>query len=141
MSEPKQSRSVPKRGELMGTSISPAAEEAFKFLNDGTRIEWRAYGDTKTAARDRAARKAGLTPAQAERLWKNWRTMKFPNGDVYRSNGTRDRDEDLRWHVAGSFGLVLADVRPLPFVPFKGALGLFEVPDDLVPQAMTGGAS
>ena len=69
----------------MGQSISPAAEEAFKFLNAGTRIEWRAYGDTKTAARDRAARKAGVTPAQAERLWKNWRTMKFPNGDVYRN--------------------------------------------------------
>jgi len=85
MSEPKQSGSVPKRGELMGQSISPAAEEAFKFLNAGTRIEWRAYGDTKTAARDRAAKKAGLTPAQAERLWKNWRTMKFPNGDVYRN--------------------------------------------------------
>lgn len=85
MSEPKQSGSVPKRGELMGQSISPAAEEAFKFLNAGTRIEWRAYGDTNTAARDRAARKAGVTPAQAERLWKNWRTMKFPNGDVYRN--------------------------------------------------------
>lgn len=69
----------------MSASVIPAAEEAFKFLNAGTRIEWRAYGDTKTAARDRAARKAGVTPAQAERLWKNWRTMKFPNGDVYRN--------------------------------------------------------
>lgn len=64
-----------------------------------------------------------------------------PNGDIYRGNGTRDRDEDLRWHVAGSFGLVLADVRPLPFVPFKGALGFFDVPDHLVPQALAGGAS
>ena len=127
MSEPKQSRSVPKRGELMGTSISPAAEEAFKFLNDGTRIEWRAYGDTKTAARDRAARKAGLTPAQAERLWKNWRTMKFPNGDVYRNlrnayehlcqviedkaaavereaQGTEDQDADIQGHSSPSGG-------------------------------------
>jgi hypothetical protein len=32
----------------------------------------------------------------------------------------------------GLLGLVLADVRPLPYVPFKGALGLFEVPDELV---------
>lgn len=85
MSEPNRGKSVPKQGELMSTSVSPAAEEAFAFLNAGTKIEWRAYGDTKTAARDRAARKAGVTPAQAERLWKQWRTMKHPNGDVYRN--------------------------------------------------------
>lgn len=36
---------------------------------------------------------------------------------------------------AGPIGLVLANVRPLPIVPFKGALGLFEVPDNLVPEA------
>lgn len=40
---------------------------------------------------------------------------------------------DFRWHVTGSFGLVLANVRPLPFVPLKGALGLFNVPDEMVP--------
>jgi hypothetical protein len=32
----------------------------------------------------------------------------------------------------GPMGLVLADVRPLPFVPLKGALGFFDVPDALV---------
>lgn len=42
---------------------------------------------------------------------------------------------DFRWYKRGSYGLVLADVRALPFVPFPGALGLFEVPDDLVPEA------
>jgi hypothetical protein len=36
----------------------------------------------------------------------------------------------------GPLGLVLADVRPLPFVPFKGALGFFDVPDELVPEAL-----
>ena len=45
---------------------------------------------------------------------------------------------DTRWHIDGSYGLVLADVRPLPFVPFKGALGFFEVPDSLVPEAFRG---
>lgn len=35
---------------------------------------------------------------------------------------------DFRWHKADSYGLVLADVRPLPFMPFNGALGLFDVP-------------
>lgn len=34
-----------------------------------------------------------------------------------------------RWYFGG-FALVLADVEPLPFVPWKGALGLFDVPDD-----------
>lgn len=82
MSEPRRCESVPKRGEFMSTSI--AAKEAFDLLNAATVKEYRGWGDTRTAARDRAAREAGVTPAQAERLWKNWQTMKFPNGDVYR---------------------------------------------------------
>lgn len=32
------------------------------------------------------------------------------------------------WEVPGALGLVLANPRPLPFVPFKGALGFFDVP-------------
>lgn len=36
-----------------------------------------------------------------------------------------------RWWMGG-FALVLKDVRPLPFLPWKGALGLFEVPDNVV---------
>lgn len=63
-----------------------------------------------------------------------------PTGEIYRGDGTRGPlpGVDMRWHVAGSYGLVLADVRPLPFVPFKGALGFFEVPDSLVPEAFRG---
>lgn len=64
--------------------VSPAAKEAFDLLNAGMKAHFRGYGDTPTAARDRAAEEAGVTPAQAERLWKNWRTMIYPNGDVYR---------------------------------------------------------
>lgn len=83
MSEPRRCESAPKRGEsVMSTSI--AAKEAFEFLNAGMKQHFRGYGDTSTAARDRAAKDAGVTPAQAERLWKNWKTMKHPNGDVYR---------------------------------------------------------
>lgn len=67
----------------MSTSI--AVSEAFDLLNAGARFKFRGWGDTLTAARDRAAEDAGVTPAQAERLWKNWRTMKSVNGDVYRS--------------------------------------------------------
>jgi hypothetical protein len=64
--------------------MSVAANEAFQLLNAGAVKEYRGWGDTRTAARDRAAKKAGVTPAQAERLWKNWQTMKSVNGDVYR---------------------------------------------------------
>jgi hypothetical protein len=33
------------------------------------------------------------------------------------------------WAVPGALGLILADVEPLPFVPLKGMLGLFNVDD------------
>jgi hypothetical protein len=81
MSEPRRGESDPEQGENV---MSIAAHEAFELLNAGTRQEYRGWGDTRTAARDRAAKKAGVTPAQAERLWKHWRSMKYPNGDVYR---------------------------------------------------------
>ena len=35
------------------------------------------------------------------------------------------------WETPENFGLVLADVRPLPFVPCKGALGFWKVPADV----------
>lgn len=37
---------------------------------------------------------------------------------------------DLRWWMPEQYGFVLADVEPLPFKPWPGALGLFEVPAD-----------
>lgn len=41
----------------------------------------------------------------------------------------------IRWY-AGGFALVLADVEPLPFIPWKGSLGLFEVPDDVLRSSL-----
>jgi hypothetical protein len=35
----------------------------------------------------------------------------------------------------GEFGFVLRDAKPLPFIPFKGALGFFEVPDLILEAA------
>lgn len=32
----------------------------------------------------------------------------------------------------GKYGFELRDARPLPFAPFKGALGFFDVPDQVV---------
>lgn len=43
--------------------------------------------------------------------------------------------EEERWWFGG-FALVLDDVRPLPFVACKGALGFFNVPDDVVRKAL-----
>jgi hypothetical protein len=41
----------------------------------------------------------------------------------------RGSEEQRAWW-AGGFALVLADVEPLPFVAWKGELGLFEVPEE-----------
>lgn len=83
MSEPRRYESVPIQGESV-MSTSACAAESFDLLNAGAKSVWRGQGDTWTAARDRAAAEAGVSPAQAERLQKNWRSMKYPNGDVYR---------------------------------------------------------
>lgn len=64
--------------------MSTAVCEAFEYLKALQRMEYRGWGDTATAARDRAARKAGITPAQAERIWKRWQRMSSVDGDVYR---------------------------------------------------------
>ena len=81
MSDTRRVRSDPKQVKRMST----AAQEAFGYLNELQQHEYRGWGDTPTAARDRAARKAGITPAQAERVWKRWQSMRTVNGDVYRA--------------------------------------------------------
>jgi hypothetical protein len=79
--------------------MSTAVAEAFEFLNAGTKKHYRGAGDTPTAARERAAREAGITPAQAERLWKRWRHMASVDGDVYRL--LRNRYESLCQAIEG----------------------------------------
>lgn len=82
MSDTRRVRSDLKRGSNV---MSIAASEAFEFLNAGIKKHYRGWGDTPTAARDRAAKDAGITAAQAERLWKRWKTMASMDGDVYRA--------------------------------------------------------
>jgi len=41
---------------------------------------------------------------------------------------------DMRWHIRGQFGHVLADVERLPFVQCDGALGLWTVPEHVMAQ-------
>ncbi|AZC30074.1 hypothetical protein C4K38_2114 [Pseudomonas chlororaphis subsp. piscium] len=40
---------------------------------------------------------------------------------------------DSPWYM-GQKGFLLRDPKPLPFVPLKGRLGFFEVPDELITQ-------
>lgn len=83
MGDTRRVKNDPQRGkdDIMSTAVS----EAFELLNAGTRKHYRGAGDTPTAARNRAAREAGITPAQAERVWKRWRSMASVDGDVYRA--------------------------------------------------------
>lgn len=84
MGDTRRVKSDPKQGNSdMSTSI--AAIEAFEYLNAGVRKHYRGAGDTPTAARERAAREAGISPSQAERVWKRWRNMASVDGDVYRA--------------------------------------------------------
>lgn len=50
------------------------------------------------------------------------------------------RHSQSPWFM-GDVGFVLANPKPLPFVPCKGRLGFFEVPDDVARQIVEGGAA
>jgi hypothetical protein len=55
-------------------------------------------------------------------------------GRVYPGTGAARRRHQLRddpWYTGG-YGFVLKDVDPLPFVPCKGRLGLWDVPEDVL---------
>lgn len=45
---------------------------------------------------------------------------------------------DSPW-FCGRFGFVLRDPRPMPFTPYRGQLGFFEVPDDIARLAQEAG--
>jgi hypothetical protein len=40
------------------------------------------------------------------------------------------------WHMREQYGFVLDDIRPTPFVPCRGALGFFDVDEDVVAKAL-----
>jgi hypothetical protein len=44
------------------------------------------------------------------------------------------RDHPSRWKDADSWGFVLRNAKPLPFVPLRGALGFFDVTDGVAPS-------
>jgi len=69
-----------KRSESEMTGAS--ANTAYSMLEVLTRAEHRGPTDTWTAARDRTARKIGIKPAYARRIWQCWRDMKDVSGNA-----------------------------------------------------------
>lgn len=43
-------------------------------------------------------------------------------------------DLDGRWKIAGQYGLVITDVRPVPFIACRGDRGFFDLPLDVAAQ-------
>ncbi|MEO3387348.1 hypothetical protein [Mesorhizobium sp. CAU 1741] len=64
--------------------MSTAVQESADYLNALARSHHRGRGDTWSAARDRAARAAGIEPSYAKRIWDRWQTMSDVSGEAYR---------------------------------------------------------
>jgi hypothetical protein len=90
---------------------------------------------------------AGVTKKEY-REFVMWYERKFPKGlpvpameqlqrggIVGKARITDCVDRSVSPWFGGPFGFVLADVVSLPFVPLKGELGLFKVPDDVMSVA------
>lgn len=84
-----------------------------------------------------------------KRLWRPAPTLPFGGivgrarivdvlykGDDPSRSAAKDQATSVSPWWAGGFALVLADVEPLPFIPWKGSLGFFEVPDEIVERAV-----
>lgn len=61
----------------------------------------------------------------------------LPRGGIVGSAVVRDcvRASESKWFF-GEFGFVLQGVKPLTFIPYRGELGFFDVPDHLVRDAL-----
>lgn len=70
-----------------------AVHEAKGWLEWLTQREHRGRHDTWSAARDRAAKKAGVPETYAKRLWNRWDTMKDVSGGAYRALSAAYHDQ------------------------------------------------
>lgn len=66
-----------------GGVMSTALGEASFYLNELTKMHHRGRGDTLTAARDRAAKGAGVPRTYAKRIWDRLDSMKDVSGEAY----------------------------------------------------------
>lgn len=113
---------------------------AWLILNAGKDIENR---DWPTSFRGRFLIHAskGMTRDEYEggqdTLWDIDQRIRYPAFEELQRGGIVGtavlvdcvRKSESPWFF-GEYGFELRDVMPLPFRPFKGALGFFEVPDD-----------
>jgi hypothetical protein len=121
---------------------------AWAILHAGKDIENRDWQDTNPGLRFRGPvlihASAGMTRAEYEDFLETAISAAhsfppglilpgfagLPRGGIIGAARIVDivRDHPSPWFF-GRYGLVLADVEPLPFRPLKGALGFFDVPD------------
>lgn len=59
----------------------------------------------------------------------------FLGGFVGRSNIINCVSNHPSLFFFGPYGFVLKDSQPIPFIPYPGKLGFFDVPDDLIKEA------
>jgi hypothetical protein len=101
MSDTKRVARDTKHAEL--TMSIEAVHEAKGWLEWLTQREHRGRHDTWTAARGRAAKKAGVPESYAKRLWDRWEEMKDVSGGTYRAlhrayQSQCDRQEETAAH-------------------------------------------
>lgn len=120
------------------------------ILNAGKNIENRSWL-TKFRGEFAIHASAGMTRAEyaevADFLDGDLMGVKLPPSEQLERGGIVGvatitdvvRDSDSPWFF-GPVGFVLADARPVPFIPYKGRLGFFELPADIVSQ-IAGGKS
>ena len=62
--------------------MTTAAAQSYHLLDALTRQQHRGRGDTWSAARDRAAKLAGVKRSYAKRIWDRWQDMKDVSGEA-----------------------------------------------------------
>lgn len=87
MSDTRRVESDTKRGELVMRALAdtqgmPTPQKANYWLERLAAAHYRGRHDTWTAARERAARKAGVELTMAQRIWQRWQTMNDVGGET-----------------------------------------------------------
>lgn len=87
MSDTGHVKSDTKRGEIVMRALTDTQgmntpQKANHWLEALAKAAYRGRHDTWTAARDRAATKAGIQLTTAQRIWQRWQTMNDVGGDT-----------------------------------------------------------
>lgn len=77
---PRVVRDTKRNAKAMSEAAVRLSYERLEFL---MKAHHRGPRDTWGAARDRAAKAAGIEPTYAKRLWNRWQTMKDVSGGVF----------------------------------------------------------